>query len=47
MLNHSKSKRYKDIDEVIKLLKIEETKPIHKKRSGPLPPIKKEDKLNN
>ncbi len=26
MLNHSKSKRYKDIDEVIKLLKIEESK---------------------
>lgn len=26
MLNHSKSKRYKDIDEVIKLLKIEENK---------------------
>lgn len=26
MLNHSKSKRYKDIDEVIKLLKIEEHK---------------------
>ena len=26
MLNHSKIKRYKDIDEVIKLLKIEETK---------------------
>jgi hypothetical protein len=26
MLNHSKRKRYKDIDEVIKLLKIEENK---------------------